>query len=201
MPTMKIPMPRKIIPPPKEKIVLPKIPNVPRSDDEYLESKKVARLLKRLDSGKVLSVSDINAAFDEWLKPLNEAGAALYEATNKFLAQDKGLADKYKNLMVRIEHLEDSLNAAEESGKGVNQSQVKRLEELQQERDVILPEKYRVLEQQFERRRQRVFAVRRILTDKSTENDNALRNKNFDKMRKRLSDNEKIQAKIKLGRV
>ncbi len=198
---MKIPMPRKLIPPPKEKIVLPKIPDVPRSDKEYLESRKVARLLKRLNAGKTVSLSDINDAFDQWLKPLGEAGAALYAATNKFLAQDKGLADKYKKLTVRIEHLEDSVNNAEESGKGVNQSQVKRLQELQEERDAILPEKYRVLEQRFERRRQRVFAVRRILSDKSAENDKAMRNKNFDAMRKRLSDNEKVQAKIKLGRM
>lgn len=198
---MKIPMPRKLIPPPKEKIVLPKIPEVPRSDKEYLESRKVARLLKRLDSGKVVSVSDINDAFDLWLKPLGEAGAALYAATNKLLAQDKGLAEKYKKLNVRIEHLEDSVNTAEESGKGVNQSQVKRLQELQEERDALVPEKYRVLEQRFERRRQRVFAVRRILTDKSAENEKARRDKNFDAMRKRLIENEKTQTKIKLGRM
>lgn len=198
---MKIPMPRKLIPPPKEKIVLPKIPDVPRSDKEYLESRKVARLLKRLNAGKTVSLSDINDAFDQWLKPLGEAGAALYAATNKFLAQDKGLADKYKKLTVRIEHLEDSINTAEESGKGVNQSQVKRLQELQEERDVILPEKYRVLEQRFERRRRRVFAVRRILSDKSAENEKAVRNKNFDAMRKRLNENEKNQTKIKLGRM
>lgn len=198
---MKIPMPRKLIPPPKEKIVLPKIPDVPRSDNEYLESRKVARLLKRLNAGKTVSLSDINDAFDQWLKPLGEAGAALYAATNKFLAQDKGLADKYKKLTVRIEHLEDSLNTAEESGKGVNQSQVKRLQELQEERDAILPEKYRVLEQRFERRRQRVFAVRRILSDKSAENEKAMRNKNFDEMRKRLNENEKTPTKIKLSRM
>lgn len=198
---MKIPMPRKLIPPPKEKIVLPKIPDVPRLDKEYLESRKVARLLKRLNAGKTVSLSDINDAFDQWLKPLGEAGAALYAATNKFLAQDKGLADKYKKLTVRIEHLEDSVNNAEESGKGVNQSQVKRLQELQEERDAILPEKYRVLEQRFERRRQRVFAVRRILSDKSAENDKAMRDKNFDEMRKRLSKNEKTPTNIKLGRM
>lgn len=198
---MKIPMPRKLIPPPKEKIVLPKIPNVPLSDKEYLESRKVARLLKRLNAGKTVSLSDINSAFDEWLKPLGEAGAALFAATNKFLAQDIGLAKKHKELTIRIEHLEESVNTAKESGKGVNQSQVKRLKELQAERDVILPEKYRVLEQRFERRRQRVFAVRRILSDKAAENEKALRDKNFDEMRKRLSKNEKTPTNIKLGRM
>jgi hypothetical protein len=72
---------------------------------------------------------------------------------------------------------------------------------LQAERDVILPEKYRVLEQRFERRRQRVFAVRRILSDKAAENEKALRDKNFDEMRKRLSKNEKTPTNIKLGRM
>lgn len=198
---MKIVLPRKLIPPPKEKIVLPKIPDVPTSDRVYLESRKVAKILKRLNSGKTVNLTDINAAFDEWLKPLGEAGAALYAATNKFLSQDKGLADKYKKLSVRIEHLEDSLNGAEESGKGVNQSQVKRLQELQAERDAILPEKYRMLEQRFERRRQRVFAVRRILTDKNAENEKNLRDKDFDEMRKRLAENEKVTTKIRLGRM
>lgn len=198
---MKIVLPRKLIPPPKEKIVLPKIPDVPTSDRVYLESRKVAKILKRLNSGKTVNLTDINAAFDEWLKPLGEAGAALYAATNKFLSQDKGLADKYKKLTVRIEHLEDSINGAEESGKGVNQSQVKRLQELQAERDAILPEKYRMLEQRFERRRQRVFAVRRILTDKNAENEKNLRDKDFDEMRKRLAENEKVTTKIRLGRM
>lgn len=196
---MKIVLSRKLIPPPKEKIVLPKIPEVPTSNKVYLESRKVAKILKRLNSGKTVSLSDINAAFDEWLKPLGEAGSALYEATNKFLSQDKGLAAKYKKLSVRIEHLEDSINGAEESGKGANQSQVKGLQELQAERDAILPEKYRMLEQRFERRRQRVFAVRRILTKKNAENEKNLRDKDFDEMRKRLAKNEKVTTKIRLG--
>ena len=52
-----------------------------------------------------------------------------------------------------------------------------------------------------ERRRQRVFAVRRILSDKAAENEKALRDKNFDEMRKRLSKNEKTSTNIKLGRM